>query len=48
MEHYINRENILKYKRLLADADVEQDPVRHSLLLRLLAEEQAKGTPRKA
>ena len=46
MEHYINRENILRYKRLLADTDVNRDPDRHSLLLRLLAEEQAKDAPK--
>jgi hypothetical protein len=46
MEHYINRENIFRYKKLLADTDVTQDPDRHSLLLRLLAEEQAKDTPK--
>lgn len=42
MEHYINRENILQYKRLLADPDVAKDRDRHKLLLRLLAEEEAK------
>lgn len=42
MEHYINRENILRYKKLLADTDVTREPDRHSLLLRLLAEEEAK------
>jgi hypothetical protein len=46
MEHYINRENILRYKKLLADTDVARDPDRHSLLLRLLAEEQAKDAPK--
>ena len=46
MEHYINRENILKYKRLLAEKDIAQDPDRHNLLLRLLAEEQAKDAPK--
>lgn len=43
MEHYINRENIVRYKKLLADTDAAQDPDRHNLLLRLLAEEQAKS-----
>jgi hypothetical protein len=44
MEHYINRENILRYKKLLADTDVTRDPDRHSLLLKLLAEEEAKDS----
>lgn len=46
MEHYINRENILRYKRLLADPDVAKDHDRHKLILKLLAEEEAKdGRP---
>lgn len=42
MEQYINRENIIRYKKLLADTDVAIDPDRHNLLSRLLADEQAK------
>ena len=45
MEHYIHRENIMMYMKLLADPEVARDPERHRLLLRLLAEEQAKDGP---
>lgn len=48
MEHYIHRENIVRYKKLLADTDVTRDPERHQLLLRLLAEEQSKDAPKTA
>lgn len=47
MEHYISRENILRYKKLLADTDVTHDSDRHETLLRLLAEEEAKETSKK-
>jgi hypothetical protein len=43
MERFIHRENIAHYQRLLAEPRVSNDPVRHAELLRLLAEEVAKG-----
>ena len=43
MEHYVRRENIRLYRRLLADPDVALDQVRHRELHRLLAAELAKG-----
>jgi hypothetical protein len=42
MERFIHRENIADYQRLLAEPRASNDPVRHALLLRLLAEEVAK------
>ena len=39
MDHFIHRENIRLYRRLLADAT---DPERRQMLLKLLAEEEAK------
>ncbi|MES2193447.1 MAG: hypothetical protein V4517_03435 [Pseudomonadota bacterium] len=43
MDHFIRRENIAHYRRLLADPDVMTDQVRHRELTRLLAAELAKG-----
>ena len=37
MEHFIHRENLAHYRRLLAEPDVANDQVRHDLLLKLLA-----------
>jgi hypothetical protein len=39
MERFIHRENIAHYRRLLAEANVTNNPVRHAELLRLLAAE---------
>jgi hypothetical protein len=42
MDHFIHRENIAHYKRLLAESSVTKDQVRHRALTRLLAAEMAK------
>ena len=42
MERFIRRENIAHYRRLLAEADVTTDQVRHRELTWLLAAEIAK------
>jgi hypothetical protein len=42
MEHFIHRENLAHYRRLLAETDVTTDPVRHKELKRLLAAELTK------
>lgn len=42
MDHFIQRENIAHYKRLLAESGVKTDQVRHKELTRLLAAEMAK------
>ena len=42
MDHFIHRENIAHYKRLLAEPHVMNDQVRHRELTRLLAAELAK------
>ena len=42
VERFTIRENIVHYRRLLAEPNVAQDQVRHALLLRLLAEEVAR------
>ena len=42
MDHFIRRENIAHYRRLLAEPNVASDPVRHQLLVRMLAAEEAK------
>ena len=44
MDRYVHRENIAHYRRLLAEPDVANDQVRHKLLIRLLADEEAKET----
>jgi hypothetical protein len=43
MEHFISAENVRHYRKLLSDPEVAQNPLRHALLLRLLAEEVDKG-----
>lgn len=43
MEQFIHRENLALYRRLLAAPSVASDPVRHKLLIRLLADQVAKG-----
>ncbi len=45
MDHFIHRENLAHYRRLLAEPNVTNDPVRHELLNKLLAEEIAKDAP---
>lgn len=46
MEQFIHRENIAHYRRLLAEPNVASDPARYKLLIRLLAEREAKeATP---
>jgi len=42
MEQFIRRENLAHYRRLLAEPNVASDPVRHKLLIRLLADQEAK------
>jgi hypothetical protein len=50
MDRYIHRENLAHYRRLLAESGVEKDQLRHDVLLKLLADEEAKnailGLPR--
>ncbi|MDP1865196.1 hypothetical protein [Bradyrhizobium sp.] len=41
MERFVHRENLAHYRRLLAEPDVADDPIRHQMLIRLLAEETA-------
>ncbi|MDB5626644.1 MAG: hypothetical protein JWR73_2446 [Tardiphaga sp.] len=41
MNNFVNDENIRLYRRLLLEPNVKNDPVRHAMLLRLLAECQA-------
>jgi len=42
MEQFIHRENLAHYRRLLAEPSVASDPVRHKLLIRLLANQETK------
>ena len=44
MDQFIRRENLARYRRLLAEPDVASDPVRNNLLIRLLADQEAKDT----
>ena len=44
MDQFIRRENLAHYRRLLAEPDVASDPVRHNLLIRLLADQEAEDT----
>jgi hypothetical protein len=45
MPGYINHENVRRYQKLIAisEGDPSRDEARHQTLLRLLAEEEAKG-----
>jgi hypothetical protein len=43
MDRYIHRENLAHYRRLLAEPDVANNQLRHKLLLKLLADEEAKN-----
>jgi hypothetical protein len=44
MQRYVHNENIAHYQKLIAasELDPSRDEVRHKMLLRLLAEENAK------
>ena len=50
MDRYIHRENLSHYRRLLTEPGVANDQRRHDVLLKLLADEEAKnpilGLPR--
>ncbi|MDO9561767.1 MAG: hypothetical protein Q7J60_09115 [Bradyrhizobium sp.] len=46
MEHFVHRENLAHYRRLLAEPGVADDQVRHQRILRLLADEKAKDGTR--
>jgi hypothetical protein len=43
MENFVHQQNLAHYRRLLADAELatSEDEIRHSMLMRLLAEEEA-------
>jgi hypothetical protein len=41
---FVHRQNLEHYRRLLAEPDVANDPVRHKSIIRLLADEEAKET----
>ena len=43
MERYIHRENLSHFRRLLAEPGVVNDQLRHDVLLKLLADEEAKS-----
>ena len=43
MDRFIRRENIAHYKRLLAETNAPSDRGRHKMIVRLLADEMAKG-----
>jgi hypothetical protein len=43
MDQFVHRENLAHYRRLLAEPNVTNDPVRHEHLNQLLAKEIAKG-----
>ncbi len=42
MERFVHRENLAHYRRLLAEPGVADDPARHKVLIRLLADETAR------
>ena len=44
MNIFVHRQNLEHYRRLLAESEVANDPVRHKMLIRLLADEEAKET----
>jgi hypothetical protein len=43
MDSFVHRENIAHYRRLLAETNAPADRGRHKMLVRLLADEIAKG-----
>jgi hypothetical protein len=48
MERYVQNENVVRYRKLIAitEGDPSRDEARYQMLLRLLAEEQAKSLDR--
>jgi hypothetical protein len=44
MEYFVHQQNLAHYRRLLADTELvtSKDEIRHSMLMRQLAEEEAK------
>lgn len=48
MDHFIHHQNILHYRKLIAESELDpsHDEDRHAMLLRLLAEEVAKDGER--
>jgi len=44
MNIFVHRQNLEHYRRLLAEPEVANDPVRHKMLIQLLADEEAKET----
>jgi hypothetical protein len=43
MDHFVHRDNLAHYRRLLAEPNVTDDPIRHERINQLLAKEIAKG-----
>jgi hypothetical protein len=45
MRNFVHQQNLAHYRRLLAEAELATsgDEIRHSMLMRLLAEEEANG-----
>jgi hypothetical protein len=43
MDHFVHRENLAHYRRLVAEPNVTDDPIRHERINQLLAKEIAKG-----
>ena len=41
-EHFLNRENIRIFEHYLREPDIKNNPGRHALLLRLLAQAQGE------
>jgi hypothetical protein len=48
MERFVQNENIVRYRKLISitEGDPNRDEVRYQMLLRLLADEQAKSLAR--
>jgi hypothetical protein len=42
MDQFVHRENLAHYRRLLAESNVTDDPIRHERINQLLAKEMAK------
>ncbi len=45
MDRFIHEQNLAHYRRLLAEASLMDDAVRHKWLLQLLVDEEAKDKP---
>jgi hypothetical protein len=45
VERFIHEQNLAHYRRLLAEASVTVDEVRHQSILKLLTDEEAKDSP---